>query len=75
MPEKVRHDTECEVFCIDTEKTSSATVLRFEYKKLLKLVNTEMEINMRYDAKRKLYVGHCLGDEYTTPGPKTHITP
>jgi hypothetical protein len=68
----MQYDTQCELLCIDTNKTSTAEVDRFVEKSYVQCFIGGMSINLQYNLKYKKYIGGAAGLEFSTDGPKIY---
>lgn len=67
---RVEYDKECELFCIDNDKTAKAQVLNFRLHDGLTCYLAESKLVMKYNKRHDLYIGSLMGMEFHTKGPK-----
>lgn len=68
----MQYDPQCELLCIDTNKTSTAEVDRFMENSYIQCFIGGMSINLQYNTKYKKYIGKAAGLEFSTDGPKIY---
>jgi hypothetical protein len=64
------YDKVCTVTCTDNDNVAEAEVDRFNEKHFVDIFLAGNKIHMEYNGK--VYVGHKMGLEFTTPGPKIY---
>lgn len=68
----MQYESECELLCIDNNKTSIAEVDRFEEHSYVQCFIGGMSINLQYNSKYKTYLGKAAGLEFSTNGPRIY---
>lgn len=68
----IQYEPECELLCIDTNKTSVAEVDRFSEESYVQCFIGGMSINLQYNKQYKKYIGSAAGLEFSTDGPKIY---
>jgi hypothetical protein len=68
----MQYEPECELLCIDNNKTSTAIVDRFAENSYVQCFIGRMTINLQYNSKYKKYLGKAAGLEFSTDGPKIY---
>lgn len=66
---RVEFDKECELFCIDNDKTVTAEVLHFRLHDGLTCFLADSKLIMKYNKHHNEYIGTLMGREFTTKGP------
>jgi len=67
---RIEFENECDLYCIDNEKTVKAQVLNFRLEDGLTCYLADSKLVMKYNKRHDLYIGSLMGMEFHTKGPK-----
>jgi|DEB0MinimDraft_3_1074331.scaffolds.fasta_scaffold365590_2 hypothetical protein len=67
---RVEYEGECDLYCIDNEKTVQGQVVDFRLEEQLTCYLADSKMYMNYNKRHGLYIGSLMGKEFHTKGPK-----
>jgi hypothetical protein len=67
---RVDFEGECDLYCIDNDKTVTAQVADFHLEEKLTCYLADSKMYLTYNKRHGLYIGSLMGREFHTKGPE-----